>query len=123
MKTALPRPPLGLRAQVGWDFCLRGADEKWPGLDRKGFMWVGLSLATLSAPTGGTSLFPAKREVKGKLAKRGRRGQGTRLPEKVLLEVLLEGGGANAAKAVKSGSFLAARCFLHESILAPFSPF
>ena len=64
MKTALPRPPLGLRAQVGWDFCSRVADEKWPGLDRKGFMWVGLSLAALSVPTGDTSLFPAKREVK-----------------------------------------------------------
>ena len=28
MKTALPRPPLGLTVQVGWDFCLKGSIRK-----------------------------------------------------------------------------------------------
>ena len=69
MKTARPRPPMALRVQVGWDFFLRGADEKRPGLDRKGFIQVGLSLAALSPRTGGTSLFPAKREVKREVGK------------------------------------------------------
>ena len=58
---ARPRPPMALRVQVGWDFFLRGADEKRPGLDRKGFMQVGLSLAALSPPTGGTSLFSPRK--------------------------------------------------------------
>ena len=69
MKTALPRPPLGLTMQVGWDFCLRGSIRKEAGLDPERFMWAGLCLATLSLPMGATSLFPAKREVKREVGK------------------------------------------------------
>ena len=92
MKTAGPRPPMALRVQVGWDFLLRGADEKRPGLDRKGFIQVGRSLAALSPPTGGTSLFPAKREVKREVGKAWQAWPGNQTSWKSLVRSLVGRG-------------------------------
>ena len=60
---------------------------------------------------GATSLFPAKREVKKEVAKkRGRRGQETRLPPEVWLEVLFGGwvpaGARDANQRIAGASLL-----------------
>ena len=65
----LSLPAVGLGWQVGWNFCLRGVDEKRPGRTCEHFMLLAPTLAMLWPPAGVTSLFPAKREVKREVGK------------------------------------------------------
>ena len=74
-------------------------------------------------PHGALPFSPRKGKRKGKLPKRGRRGQETRLPPDVWLEVWFRRRGATAAQASKSGPLLKRNGVLHGSLLAPFSPF
>ena len=72
---------------------------------------------------GATSLLPAKREVKREVGKAWQAWPGKQTSWKSLVRSLFGRGWAKCNEAVESGSLLAEKCFLHESILAPFSPF